>query len=314
MNNSLMLPLLGFTMTIFTSWMLGLHVDTVSIYHSVYTTYCFTFICFESLITITEIPYKSNFYKMTGFQMVFPIFGWLLVSIHKISQRETPIWSVDDIDFLDLICFSICGTWQLYLCIKGMPTYNELFFFGVYESPSIVNHYHSNLHKIVGYSLAFIYFIQWVILLCFQINLENIFHITFNLLPLVLLTLASAILLEPQKQRSDAKIFTASNYSYAWIACSFQITLLVQSLAFLLKSAMYDSCSDCYIGINYMVSLLLLIYYPVYGFQKFTIKHRRIPNYFYDDQTLFYTATTNLQSTSPHLAALLPSSVVESTG
>ena len=250
-------------------------------------------------MTVTESPYKSNFFKMTSFQLIFPIFGWFIVSIVKISYRVNPILNISDADFIDLICYGISIIWLIFLVVKGMPTYYELFYFGVYEKQSTVTDKSAKTHKIASFIIAGVYLIQMVVLSGVQTNYENIIHIIFNFLPLILLTVSAAVLMAPQKQRADATLFTGSNYSFTWIVVLFQITLIIQSLAYAIKFTTYNTCTDCYLGISYMVSALLLIYYVVYGFQIFTIKHSWLPKYFYEEQVLFFTATAAPAQSQP---------------
>eukprot|EP00834_Sanchytrium_tribonematis_P003468 NODE_134_length_16603_cov_0.784052.p5 type:complete len:367 gc:universal NODE_134_length_16603_cov_0.784052:8893-7793(-) len=292
MNDSLFVPLMAFVMTIFTSWMLGLHVDSVSLYHTAYSTFLFGVVCFMSLMCVTDNPYKSNFYKMLSIYLIFPLTGWLIVSIVKISSRSDPIWDVSDIDFLDVICFVCTAMWQYYLCFKGMPTYYELFYYGVFEKSNNFTTKIVKIHKAIGAMLTLVYLTELIALVVVQENTEAIIHIIFNFLPIIIITIASAMYLEPQKLRSDAKIFSGSNYSLMWVVILIQISLLVQSVTYLVKFVTYETCSDCYLGLNYFFSAFPLFYYVLFGFQRFTIKHEKyIPKFVYEDQVLFFTRT-----------------------
>ena len=298
MNDSLFVPLMGFVMTIVTSWMLGLHADTVSIYHSVYTTYVFLTICISSLMAVTETPYKSNMFKMLCYQSTIPLLGWLVASIVKFGSRESPVWDINDLDFLDLLCFCICILWEIFLAFKGMPTYYELFYFGVFEKQSGMTEKIERAHVAVSYAIAAICFIEILVLSAFQLNMENIVHIVFNFFPIVVLAICAGKYYSVQKQRSDAKIFTASNYSFMWITIFFQLSFLVQALAYAVKFGSYNTCSDCYLGIVYLLNVVPLLYLTLYGFQKFTIIHTWLPNYFFEEQVLFFTTAGQNPSTA----------------
>ncbi len=302
---------MSFVMTIFTSWMLGLHTDSVSIYHSVYTTFTFAAICFISLMGVTENPSKTNAYKIGCIYLFSPMLGWFLISLIKFSLRTTPEWDINDSDFLDLLCYTVCIVWEVYLIAKGMPTYYELFFFGVYERENKATDQHIMTHRVIGGVCSILYTSVIVIASVFQPTYENSLHLIFNFLPFICLSVATVFYTTKAKQRSDAKVFTASNYSLTWFIVFTQVSLIVQSLAYLLKYTTYNTCSDCYLGIIYSMSTLPMLYYVFYGFQRFTIDIKWFPKYLKEDQVLFFTTTATAPIVEPVIEPVVATTQTE---